>query len=293
MRGGLDDALDKLARRDELRRRASGDTSGPSPAISELVEAIAAVVARHPQLGVTVGAEGAGEPVLLHFFFAEGQVQVSADTAVPTPRRRRPPGTPTSTSTSTTRWSRSHISPGFAGSSHDDQDRYGPLNYGYAESHAPAETYYPDSDTAERRYGSFDRPPGEPQHYAHESQAAQGVGEDSRDLGARMRDLGMASRGAAPEYPEYPPHPFAATPPPPVPPQAQETTRRIHAESFGNGAGSHIPQQPQPQRGGMPTPLPKPIPLKVERPEETEMAARRLAALLRDDPSLLNQPPPA
>ncbi len=41
----------------------------------------------------------------------------------------------------------------------------------------------------------------------------------------------------------------------------------------------------------MPTPLPKPIPLQVERPEETEMAARRLAALLRDDPSLLNQPP--
>jgi hypothetical protein len=42
----------------------------------------------------------------------------------------------------------------------------------------------------------------------------------------------------------------------------------------------------------MPAPLPKPIPLKVERPEETEMAARRLAALLRDDPSLLHQSPP-
>ncbi|GAA2650342.1 hypothetical protein [Paractinoplanes durhamensis] len=294
MRGGLDDALDKLARRDELRRRASGDTSGPSPAISELVEAIAAVVARHPQLGVTVGAEGAGEPVLLHFFFAEGQVQVSADTAVPTPEAApaaRHADFDIDIDDAVVE--ESYFAPASPAPSHDDQDRYGPLNYGYAESHAPAETYYPDSDTAERRYGSFDRPPGEPQHYAHESQAAQGVGEDSRDLGARMRDLGMASRGAAPEYPEYPPHPFAATPPPPVPPQAQETTRRIHAESFGNGAGSHIPQQPQPQRGGMPTPLPKPIPLKVERPEETEMAARRLAALLRDDPSLLNQPPPA
>jgi hypothetical protein len=40
----------------------------------------------------------------------------------------------------------------------------------------------------------------------------------------------------------------------------------------------------------MPAPLPKPIPLQVERPEETEMAVRRLAALLRDDPSLLDQP---
>ncbi|GIM95096.1 hypothetical protein [Paractinoplanes toevensis] len=266
MRGGLDDALDKLARRDELRRRAAGDTSGPSPAVAELVEAIAAVVARHPQLGVTVGAEGAGEPVLLHFFFAEGQVQVSADTAVAPPESAPPaarhadfeidPDEPVAEE-------QSYYAPP---PSYDDQDRYG---------------YSPESDTAERRYGSFDQPPAEP-YYA----AAHNVGEDSRDLGARMRDLGMASRGGPPAQPDYPPHPFAATPPPPVPTAAQESTRRIHA--------ADIPHQPQPQRAtGMPTPLPKPIPLKVERPEETEMAARRLAALLRDDPSLLNQPPPA
>ncbi|MFI5493416.1 hypothetical protein [Actinoplanes sp. NPDC051859] len=79
---GLDDALDKLARRDELRRRAAGESTGTPPAVTELVEAIAAVVGRHPELGVTVGVEGAGDPVLLHFALEDGIVQVSADNSV-------------------------------------------------------------------------------------------------------------------------------------------------------------------------------------------------------------------
>ena len=37
MRGGLDDALDKLARRDELRRRAAGEATGTPPAVTELI----------------------------------------------------------------------------------------------------------------------------------------------------------------------------------------------------------------------------------------------------------------
>src|SRR5688572_16407329 len=69
VRGGLDDALEKLARRDELRRRATGEATGTSPAVTELVEAVAAVVAHHPELGVSVGVEGAGDPMLLHFYF--------------------------------------------------------------------------------------------------------------------------------------------------------------------------------------------------------------------------------
>jgi hypothetical protein len=313
VRGGLDDALDKLARRDELRRRAAGEATGTSPAVTELVEAIAGVVARHPELGVTVGAEGSGEPVLLRFFFAEGQVQVTADNPVPAeaPVARHadvvaieveepepysaPPASPAA---DPRRFS------------HDDQDRYGPSGYGYAET-----PYYADSDTAERRYGSFDNPPGaDPRYPSHDP------GETSRDLGARMRDLGMAARGTAPQGPgfsapsgagsgtaqEYPPHPFAATPPPPVPPQTsvppdQQATQRIQAEQYRAPAEAPVTERlvterlvterlaPQPQRGDtMPTPLPKPIPLQVERPEDTEMAARRLAALLRDDPSLLN-----
>jgi hypothetical protein len=305
VRGGLDDALDKLARRDELRRRAAGEVGTP-PAVTELVEAIAGVVARHPHLGVTVGAEGAGEPVLLHFYFAEGQVQVTAEPPpatepVPTTARHAdfdidlddPVEVPyQSPGAETRRISR------------DDQDRFGPSTpYGYG---AHDDGHYAESDTAERRYGSFDGSP----YPAHDP------GETSRDLGARMRDLGMASRAAAPppdpaappagySPPEpapagYPPHPFAATPPPPVPPQTSrpaepspstQTTRRIHAEQHRAPAEPSAAERVAPHQRGMPTPLPQPIPLQVERPEETEMAARRLAALLRDDPSLLNQPP--
>jgi flavoprotein len=82
MRGGLDDALDKLARRDELRRRAAAEATGTPPAVTELVEAIAAVVGRNPTLAVTVGVEGAGDPVLLHFAVDDGVVHVSADNSV-------------------------------------------------------------------------------------------------------------------------------------------------------------------------------------------------------------------
>ncbi|MFC7278221.1 hypothetical protein ACFQS1_29920 [Paractinoplanes rhizophilus] len=353
MRGGLDDALDKLARRDELRRRAASEATGTSPAVTELVEAIAGVVARHPELGVTVGAEGSGDPVLLHFFFAEGQVQVNADipvppaSAAPAPRHAdivdvdlddplvedpypaRPVSPPASPAGEPRRMS------------HDDQDRYGPAHYGYAEPSA-RDAYYADSDTAERRYGSFDSPPpaDDLRHPARDP------GETSRDLGARMRDLGMAARDAASNgpgaggpvsdplaggpipggpvsggpvssgpvssgpvssgpvssgpvsggaAPAYPPHPFAATPPPPVPPQSSGPdlqTHRIQADQYRAPAEPAAHERMAPQRGGaMPTPLPKPIPLQVERPEETELAARRLAALLRDDPSLLNNTP--
>jgi hypothetical protein len=316
VRGGLDDALDKLARRDELRRRAASEATGTSPAVTELVEAIAGVVARHPELGVTVGAEGSGDPVLLHFFFAEGQVQVTADTPVQAsaapaarhadivdvdlddpmvedayqPPSMSPPMSPPVSPAGETRRM-----------SHDDQDRYGPAHYGYAETAAP-DAFFADSDTAERRYGSFDSPPpaADSRYPSHDP------GETSRDLGARMRDLGMASRShsqsspvAGEPYPSgpapvsYPPHPFAATPPPPVPPQMpapEVQTHRIRAEQHRAPAEAAATERlaPQQRGGAMPSPLPKPIPLQVERPEETEMAARRLAALLRDDPSLLN-----
>lgn len=240
MRGGLGDALDKLARRDELRRRAAGEATGTPPAVTELVEAIAAVVGHHPGLGVTVGVEGAGEPLLLHFHYSDGQVQVNAENAVAA--RSADPASPAPR--------------------HADFD----VEVEDAEP-APAagrDRYHPDpnSDTAERRYGGFATPPDadEPSH-----------------LGSRMRDLGMASTR---DEPDYPPHPFAATPPPPVPVREAAT------------ATDRIPhQRPQDQPAGMPRPLPEPIPLQVERPEETEMAARRLAALLRDDPTLLNRPP--
>lgn len=250
MRGGLDDALDKLARRDQLRRRSSGEAPGTPAAVTELVEAIAAVIGRHPGLGVSVGVEGAGDPLLLHFFFADGQVQVNAENAV------TPPGEPGA--------------PRHADFDAEVDEPYSGVPFDYPQ----ADPYQADSDTAERQYGSFDDPPSPAQH----------PGESSRDLGARMRDLGMASTRAEAAYP---PHPFAPTPPPEVPPQA---TRRIPPEHYNAPAeppaAERIPTQP----GAMPAPLPKPIPLQVERPEETEMNARRLAAMLRDDPSLLEHP---
>jgi hypothetical protein len=316
----LDDALSKLARRDELRRRATSEATGTPAAVTELVEAIAAVVARNPRLGVTVGVEGDGDPMVLRFYYEDGQVQVAADnplTAQPTdggprhadfdvvvgePVEEVPPPTYPGGETQRLR--------------QDNQDRYGPTGYAYEQ---PAD-YYAEPDTAERRYGNFDGPP-----------PPRDPGEDSRDLGARMRDLGMASSGrnsqppvrdpqsfardAQPpvrdpqsfgrdsQQPEYPPHPLAPTPPPPIPAQA---TRRIEPEQYrapaeppasermhpdwADATTRLVPPPPVESRG-MPTPLPQPIPLQVERPEETEMAARRLAALLRDDPSLLNQRP--
>jgi hypothetical protein len=78
----LDDALDKLARRDELRRRVAGEAIGTPPAVHELVEAIAAVVGRNPKLEVTVGVEGVGDPTLLHFTVQDGHVHVNADSSV-------------------------------------------------------------------------------------------------------------------------------------------------------------------------------------------------------------------
>ncbi|MCO8274577.1 hypothetical protein M1L60_28675 [Actinoplanes sp. TRM 88003] len=282
MRGGLDDALDKLARRDELRRRATGESPGTPAAVTELVEAVAAVVARHPELGVSVGVEGAGDPLLLHFYLSEGQVQVNAENAnALAPESGGGRHADFDLDADVRPYSAAPADPGADTRrlSQDDQDRYGPASY------------YPEPDTAERRYGSFDEPPAS----ADPRYPERDPGESSRDLGARLRDLGMAS---SEQPPAYPPHPFAATPPPPVPVPTQAdtsggATRRIHPEQHRAPAepsaaerGASVPEQ-----RSMPTPLPQPIPLQVERPEETEMAARRLAALLRDDPSLLDQQP--
>ncbi|MFI6078322.1 hypothetical protein ACIA5C_43035 [Actinoplanes sp. NPDC051343] len=288
MRGGLDDALEKLARRDELRRRAAHEATGTPAAVNELVEAIAAVVGRHPRLGVTVGVEGEGDPMVLRFYYEDGQVQVTAENSVATqpradfdvevgePVEEFPPAYP---GTETPRMSQ------------DDQDRFGPA-YGYEQPayeqrsyHQPA--YYAEPETTEGHFGGFEQPAAD---YGTADSA------EPTDLGARMRDLGMASShdsGA-----EFPPHPLAPTPPPTIPPQ---TTRRIDPEQYRApfepaadqraGVTERLVPPPPVEPRGMPTPLPEPIPLQVERPEETEMAARRLAALLRDDPTLLSQRP--
>jgi hypothetical protein len=334
VRGGLDDALHKLARRDELRRRTSGESPSTPPAVTELVEAIAGVISRHPELGVTVGVEGAGDPVLLHFGFADGVVQVSADNTVAA-RATEAAGTTRAdfeieveaepvydTATAYDATPAYETEPPRA--SRDDQDRFGPTDFDYEEP-----------PTAERPFVS----PSYADHYARRP------GESTGDLADRMRP--------ADGYAEPAPHPFAATPPPPVPPQ--NLSGYVSAQGYGeptSGAPLHthaespapqrIPQQATPMPAGppptvpshvvppqamphqtvpvqavpvqavpvqavpvqaapqqapspaaepgFPPPLAQPIPLQVERPEETEQAARRLAALLRDDPTLLDAP---
>jgi hypothetical protein len=233
VRGGLDDALDKLARRDELRRRAAGEATGTPPAVTELVEAIAAVVGRNPELGVTVGVEGAGDPVLLHFAVEDGIVQVSADNSV---ADRVAEATPTSPR-------------------HADFD----IDLDEPETYPPAPAY------------RFEQPA----EHGHETRRLH-----YPDLSDNDRYAEPAPRRSE----QFQPHPFAATPPPEVPPQ---TTRRIHAEQH------RAPEEPsaaqraaEQQERGMPAPLPEPIPLRVDT-EETEIAAKRLAALLRDNPTLL------
>jgi hypothetical protein len=63
VRGGLDDALDRLARMDQLRRRAEGASGGLPTAhgLAEAIEAVRRVVERHPDLNVTLyGEQGEG-----------------------------------------------------------------------------------------------------------------------------------------------------------------------------------------------------------------------------------------
>ncbi|GAA4681875.1 hypothetical protein Prum_053040 [Phytohabitans rumicis] len=61
MRGGLDDALDRLARMDQLRRRAQSAAGGVPTAhgLAEAIEAVRRVVERYPDLSITVyGQQG-------------------------------------------------------------------------------------------------------------------------------------------------------------------------------------------------------------------------------------------
>lgn len=264
MRGGLDDALDKLARRDELRRRANGESGGTPPAVTELVESIAAVVSRNPQMSVTVGVEGAGDPVLLHFAMADGVVQVTADNTVAARAAEGPrhadfeidvdepveePAPPAE----------------MPRASHDDQDRFGPTDFDYAEP-TTAEQPFVQPRAHETPFG-----------YETAGPAAQG--------NITPRPFAATPAPQVPQQPPTPPHPYAAAQPPFSPP-AQQAPHPY-------AAYAEYSQQSRPQPTPEPPilePLPEPIPLKVERPEETEQAARRLAALLRSDPSLLDGP---
>ena len=277
MRGGLDDALDRLARRDELRRRAAGEATGTPPAVTELVEAIAAVVGRNAELAVTVGVEGAGDPVLLHFAVEDGIVQVRADNTVV---QRAPEPAPAPDD--------------YIDIDIEDAEAFTPP-HGYtfgspADSpvSSPAGSPVAEASSAYNGHG-YSEPAYEPGHNGHSANghSANGHGADRHGANGHESTGYHRYEEPAPQPEPHPfaatpppePHPFAATPPPEVPPQ---TTRRIHPEQHRAPQEPSVPEPPR----AMPTPLPEPVPLRVSE-EETEMAAKRLAALLREDPSLL------
>ena len=307
MRGGLDDALDKLARRDELRRRTAAEATGTPPAVQELAEAIAAVVNRNPKLAVTVGVEGAGDPVLLHFAVEDGTVQVSVDNSVasrvaearPTSPRHAdfdidlddPVEEPAYTVFPS---SPAYPPPPDPGErtrriSYDDRDRFDP-GTGYTSS-VYGETPQPAAAPSYAGYGFPADPVSSDRRYEGHRRYDD---ELTREFSPRNGNGRSAHRDSAfptSESTSTAPHPFAATPPPPLPPQA---SRRVHTEQHRAqeepaGERLRIAEQPGPVRG-MPAPLPQPIPLTVDS-EQTELAAKRLAALLRDNPSLLRQSP--
>jgi hypothetical protein len=288
VRGGLDDALEKLARRDELRRRAEGQAAGTPPAVTELVEAVAAVVARNPELAITMGVEGAGDPILLTFALDDGIVQVSADNPLSArasgpqaasprhadfdldpivepdeifadeePRRSEPARHADGSATAGDEddvFAEQATGPA-APSLHDLESPTTRLRYGpdVESSLRDGDPAYRDTLSYEKKFGSAETYEAPPVYEPHPYEAYLASAE--------------ADRFTLPEEPaRSDPAPYAA--PPQVPAQ------------------SRAPED----AAGQPRPLPTPIPLRVE-PEVTELAAKRLAALLREDPSLL-QPHP-
>ncbi len=288
MRGGLDDALEKLARRDELRRRAAGEATGTPPAVQELVETIAGVVGRNPKLEVTVGVEGVGDPTLLHFFVEDGTVQVSVDPSVASRVTEAGP-----------KHADFELDPDDAVDTPPAAHAFpGPPDTGYAPSaEAGQETRrlsYDDRDRYDPGTGYGTTPYGEPDPYSRPQNGYDTRHGDSRESAFPTADTTAADAAENPYL-----SPFAATPPPPVPPQ---TTRRIRPEqhrapeepSAAERRQAAAPPAAEPSAAedrGMPRPLPEPIPLKVDS-EETDKAAKRLAALLRDNPTLLRPAAP-
>jgi hypothetical protein len=264
VRGGLDDALEKLARRDELRRRAAGEAMGTPPPVQDLVEAIAAVVSRNPALAVTVGVEGAGDPVLLHFAVEDGIVRVSADNTVASRVAEAAPTSPRHADY--------------------DIDLADSVEESYPHSAAPAS----ETGQATRRISYDDTPaaPYQSSTYADGPFANHRQPEKPGPFDQPDPFDGMQARPFA----DGPPHRFGR----PASPFTSEATRRIHTQhhpTAGEAATSErMPNHRLAEQHVMPTPLPEPVPLKVDT-AETELAAKRLAALLRDNPTLLRRAP--
>jgi DNA-binding IclR family transcriptional regulator len=83
MRGGLDDALERMARREALRRRASEVPASPSATVEEVVQAARRAVARDPELSVTVTVTYRGRSSAVRVRDEGGEVTVVVAPALP------------------------------------------------------------------------------------------------------------------------------------------------------------------------------------------------------------------
>lgn len=276
VRGGLDDALDRLARRDELRRRTAGEAIGAPPAVHELVEAIAGVVGRNPKLEVTVGVEGVGDPTLLHFYIEDGVVQVNADSSVAARVTDATTGRHADFEV-VVEEPTVHVAPASA----------------YASPAPPPAPPAPPPAPHRDEAGSYD--PGDQTRrisYDDRDRYDPGTGYDNTPYAAAAPHGQPASPAAAagPAGDARYRSPFAATPPPAVPPQTPTSPASASPLFPAPAPASPAPQPPAasavPEQRGMPRPLAEPIPLHVDS-AETEQAARRLSALLRENPTLL------
>jgi hypothetical protein len=83
VRGGLDDALARMARWEELRRRTEDSQTGSGAAVEDLVETVRRVVERRPGLAVTVTVEYGENTASLRVEHQDGQVGVTVSQVEP------------------------------------------------------------------------------------------------------------------------------------------------------------------------------------------------------------------
>jgi hypothetical protein len=76
VRGELDDALARLARREELQRRRAGGGAAPDAVLDEVADALRRVVAQHPGLAITATVTGAGGSSTVRVAWSEGSAAV-------------------------------------------------------------------------------------------------------------------------------------------------------------------------------------------------------------------------
>jgi hypothetical protein len=83
MRGGLDDALARMARREELRRRVSDPPTSPGAAVEEVVQAARRAVARDRELTITVTVGYRGRTSAIGVRDEDGEVTVTVAAVAP------------------------------------------------------------------------------------------------------------------------------------------------------------------------------------------------------------------